>query len=364
MGEKKIEASIKKYSLTERFLHFSAFKSWSFQQSLSKFEDKLYKNDLSQIDTEKPVFITALPRAGTTLLLEIFMETEEFASHTYRNMPYLLSPIFWNRFSANFRKTGIKRERAHGDGMTINEDSPEAFEEIIWKGFWSSRYLNNRIVPWTETAYPEFESFFRKHMMKLIFLKKENNQDTLRYISKNNLNIARIPYLKKTFPDSTIIIPFRSPLQHASSLLRQHLNFTKIHSEDLFAMQYMKDIGHFDFGENLRPVDFNRWFSQNTETDSTSLSFWLQYWISTYDYLINDASNHAVFFNYDDFCVNPLAKIERLSKIIGIKNLNLITNSSKRVLPPKPYLINETDLPNELVDKANEIFEKLNKFSI
>jgi len=364
MGEKKIEASVKKYSFVERFLHFSAFKSWSFQQSLSKMEDRLYKNDHRRIDSEKPVFITALPRAGTTLLLEILIESGEFVSHTYRNMPYLLTPIFWNRFSKHFKKTGISRERAHGDGMTINEDSPEAFEEIIWKGFWSSRYLNDKIVPWTEATYPEFESFFRKHMKKLIFLGKTDSQEKLRYISKNNLNIARIPYLKKTFPDSTVVIPFRSPLQHASSLLRQHINFTKIHSEDSFAMQYMKDIGHFDFGKNLRPVDFNKWFSKDTETDTTSFSFWLQYWISTYDYLIDNASNHAVFFNYDDFCENPLSKIKQLSEIIEIKKLNLITNSAKRVSPPKPYSINRTDLKDELVNKANEIFNKLNKLSI
>ena len=122
--------------------------------SLSGIESRVYKTPLSGIEITKPVFITALPRAGTTLLLELCVETGYFASHTYRDMPFVLTPLLWERFSRLFKRSENPRERAHGDGMMISMDSPEAFEEIIWKGYWPSRYLADRIVPWTEPDFP------------------------------------------------------------------------------------------------------------------------------------------------------------------------------------------------------------------
>ena len=152
-------------------------------------------------------------------------------------------------------------ERAHGDGMMISVDSPEAFEEIIWKGFWPSRYLSDRIVPWAEPEFADFERFFRDHMRKIILLRSGVSSRHFRYISKNNPNISRIGYLKRVFPDSIIVVPFRAPLQHASSMLRQHRNFTKIHEQDPFALR--------------RPIypssvkkTVNRWVGQRKRSDS------------------------------------------------------------------------------------------------
>ena len=208
---------VNKYSVIEKTLHNIAFGSLSVQALVSKMESRVYSNELAGIKNKQPVFITALPRAGTTLLLELSVETNEFASHTYRNMPFLFTPIFWNRFSKFFKYSDKPRERAHGDGMMVNVDSPEAFEEIIWKYFWPSRYKENRIIPWSEPDYLDFENFLDDHIKKLIFLYNDYTAQGKRYISKNNLNIARIGYLKRVFPDSIIIVPFRDPLQHASS---------------------------------------------------------------------------------------------------------------------------------------------------
>ena len=252
---------ISRHTFIERILHNLAFSSWFPHVPLSKIESLLYHNQLSNIFVERPVFITALPRAGTTLLLELCVSTHEFVSHRYRDMPFLLTPLLGHNFTKNFRELGTLSERIHGDGIFVNFDSPEAFEEIIWKKYWPSYYKKDRIVLWTKSNYPAFQDFFVNHMRKIILLRGRDIKKT-RYISKNNLNIARVKYLSSAFPDSTILILFRSPLQQAASLLKQHQNFQRIHEEDMFAQKYMQDTGHFDFGKNLRPIDFGDWLSK------------------------------------------------------------------------------------------------------
>lgn len=352
------------YSAIEKVLHNLVFKSWSSQVSFSNIETKSFKKKIADIRIERPVFITALPRAGTTLLLEICVKTGEFVSHTYRDMPFLLTPLFWNRYSKIFKRSATSRERAHGDGMMISEDSPEAFEEIIWKGFWHSRFKKNRIVPWSEARYPEFEKFLDEHLRKIIFLRTGDMQSSVRYVSKNNLNIARIGYLKSLFPYATIVVPFRAPLQHASSLLRQHLNFLKIHEEDSFASKYMKDIGHFDFGKNLRPIDFDNWISSGDLLDPTELSFWLKYWIVTYRHLLTTAIDHIKFISYDSICEDPGKNLEQFGKLIEVRNIEALIEKRDQIVPPKPYSVDLEGIPQELQDQAETLYNDLRKVSM
>lgn len=62
---------------------------------------------------------------------------------------------------------------------------------------------------------------------------------------------------------SVRIFPFKfiENAKTAASLLRQHQNFLDLHERDKFACKYMKAIGHFDFGKNLKPIDFDKGFS-------------------------------------------------------------------------------------------------------
>ena len=153
------------YSRTDRLLHRLAFSSKAIQLSLADIEDKVYRKQLSSITPERPVFITALPRAGTTILLNLLYETGEFFCHTYREMPFVLCPLIWQRLSRSLRAVEPEEmERAHGDGLTISPDSPEAFEEMIWRQFWARHYKNDRIEPWIRCDRPLFVEFFSRHL--------------------------------------------------------------------------------------------------------------------------------------------------------------------------------------------------------
>jgi len=353
-----VEDYINNHSKLDKFLHNLVFKPWYPRVNLSNIESAVFKKQLSTIAVEKPVFITALPRAGTTLLLRLCAETQEFASHTYRDMPFLMTPLLWGQFSNNFRHSTPLKERVHGDGILVNVNSPESFEEIIWKEFWDDHYQKNKIIPWGDEINPEFKDFFNEHMRKIILIRGNGTQN-LRYLSKNNLNIARINYLSTTFPDSKIIILFRSPLQHASSLLKQHQNFLKIHQMDPFAKKYMADTGHFDFGANLRPVNFRDWLSNNRSYDTNALSFWLHYWINTYKTLLNQSTEQVFFVSFDALCEEPKRSLENLSAILEMQNPEKLVKNYHHIKTPVQYKIDANNLNQIVVAQANDILNQL-----
>ena len=45
-------------------------------------------------------------------------------------------------------------------------------------------------------------------------------------------------------------------------------------------------IGHFDFGANLKPVDFDGWFTKGSPKDPMTLGFWLDYWRAAYRHVL------------------------------------------------------------------------------
>jgi len=353
-----------RYSFMDRMLHKIAFATPGLQLSVADMEDSIFSKQISAVNIERPVFITAIPRAGTTLLLELLVKQGEFASHSYRDMPFVLLPMLWDKFSRSFRKNDLPRERAHGDGMLITVDSPEAFEEMVWKAFWKSHYNTRFIKNWGNESDDNFNDFLKNHIKKIIALRSESAAKSLRYISKNNLNIARIGYLLRLFPDARIVIPFRDPIQHAASLLKQHLNFIKIHKDDDFAKKYMASIGHYDFGENLRPVDFNQWFSTLENIDTCTLEFWLCYWLSSYSYLKSRLNDQVVLFNYDSFCGEPANGLQKLADHLQLTDTDLLFDQASRIKLARPHDVGVGDVSDDIMKKIKTVYADMQAQSL
>ena len=308
------------YSALDRAIHRMAFAHTGIQMAVADIEEVAFRAQLKDLPCKAPVFITSLPRAGATLMLEILSNVPEFATHTYRQMPFLLSPMFWDAISRPFRKSGNRMERAQGDGMEIGFDSAEAFEEVIWRTWWPEKYLDGSIDIWRRTDdMPDFAEFMQSHMRKIVALARQNKRSSAsRYLSKNNANIARIDKLIDLFPDCTIIVPVRDPVDQVLSLHRQHMRFLKAHGEDEFAEQYMRDIGHLEFGGNLQPIAFPG-FGADAER-AQSQQFWLEYWIAGYRGLLGNANPHLHFVSYEELCTNPPAVIGTLLDRLGVSD--------------------------------------------
>ncbi|WP_290577372.1 sulfotransferase [Ketobacter sp.] len=348
------------YSALDRWVHNIAFASRGAQVALSDLEDKLFAGALQPITPERPVFVTGLPRAGTTLLLEMLEASGEFGVHTYRDMPLLLTPLLWSRLSRWFRREATMKERAHGDGMLVSEESPEAFEETLWAEFWPKQYQAHWVEPWDPRfTHPEFEQFFRRHIRKILLLRATAERQPRRYLSKNNMNIARLPYLVKRFPDAQVLVPFRQPLQHAASLLRQHLGFLQLHQSDPFARRYMRGIGHYDFGANLKPINFGNWMQPQSLDHADSLSFWLQYWCATYRTLLSQLEPRIRLFSFDHFCKAPHHSLTTLGALLELEQPAALLAQAERVSPPKAHAPAGTAIDPDLLAEAQQLYTEL-----
>ena len=116
------------YNFFQRLLHDILANYKFINKSLLEIEKILYLNKRNFLNNNN-VFITGLPRSGTTSLLNFDYSTNQFASLKYSNMPFILSP----NISKLFNKKNIKKkERLHSDGINFDLKSPEAFDEIFF----------------------------------------------------------------------------------------------------------------------------------------------------------------------------------------------------------------------------------------
>ncbi len=343
------------YSKANKILHRFAFGSQRAQIILADMEDDLYKSRIKGVEIHEPVFITGLPRAGTTTLLDLYARSGGFAAHSYRQMPFVHTPLLWNTFAKRMAGNEAPQERSHGDGIMIDVDSNEALEEMLWLAFWKKRYRGSMIEVWPQQGLPDFDAFFKQHLKKIIALTSPG----ARYVSKNNMNISRLPYLRRLFPDAHLVVPFRHPLQQATSLLNQHLNFLERHREDKFARDYMAALGHFDFGENLKPVNFDGWL-EGTVHSPASINFWLNYWRHSYGYIMRNApATGAQLLAYDRLCADPEPALERLSRATGISADRSLHHLHGDIRQPKDRQGQLANCDPQLLESCESLYREL-----
>jgi hypothetical protein len=280
-GEEAEAAGAARYGAGERMMHAMAFSGPVTTRALAGLDDRLASRVHRGPAGRPPVFVTSLARGGTTALLNALHGLPEVATHRYRDMPFMAAPVLWSRLSGP-RRGGPERERAHGDGMRIGLESPEAFDEIFWMHFWPGHYREEGIAPWAAgDLKPEARAFLERHFRKIAHLRRPGAPERVRYLSKNNANIARLALLPVMFPGCDAVLALRDPAAHAASLHRQHLNFRKLHAEDAFTRRYMRDIGHLEFGALHRPILFDPGLLAGR--DPARPDYWLAYWISAFE---------------------------------------------------------------------------------
>jgi hypothetical protein len=344
------------YSLVDRALHKVSFGSNMLQDILGDIEDNMFNAQWKNISAENPIFITSLPRAGTTIVLESLYRIPGLATHTYRDMPFIYTPVLWDKLSGKIRNSGTFRERAHGDGLVVSEDSPEAFEEVLWRKYFANNYDENHIKLWSTTK-PDFSAYFRLHMKKIISLRCAGKSEG-RYVSKNNGNIARTSAINSMFPDAFIITPFRDPIEQAISLWKQHRNFLQQHRENHFVKKYMADIGHYEFGLLHRPIEFPEFESLSQSLGVGSPDYWLAYWIAAFEYLSKQKG--LAFLSYESLCSDPKQGIETLCRHLNLRldEFSLLNSASVFNSPPPPRK-QEISLDPVLAAQASDLYGRL-----
>ena len=282
------------YSWLQQKLHQIALSSHFMREVM--FDVEISAISPNKTD-DNHVFVSGLARSGTTILLNAIYKSDKFASLSYKDMPFVLAPNLWSKLSLNKQNIDLV-ERAHGDGIKVSTESPEAFEEVFWITF--------------DEGDKDTQRKFKNYVQLI-----NHNYHKERYLSKNNQNVRRLELISKIFPHSKILIPFRNPIQHAYSLLSQHKRFIEDSKKDKFISNYMKWIGHTEFGPNYIPIhDKNLCFE-----DDLTINHWLEQWYLNYKYCFENLKNNenVYFICYEKLC-NASEYWLDILKILNIKD--------------------------------------------
>lgn len=341
-----------KYSLLERGLHRVALGNDMVARSSFDAEQAYLLRRYGALPKpEHPVFVAGLARAGTTLLMRLLYETGCFGSLTYRDMPFLMAPNLWSMLSRYFAKTAVTEERAHGDGLMVDFDSPEALEEVFWRVMCAGDYIGEACLKPMQ-ADADVVASFRQYIAAVML-----RYPGKRYLSKNNNNILRLGSLRRAFPDAAILVPFRNPLAQARSLMQQDAHFRTMHAQDAFAQRYMTWLAHYEFGAGHRPFVWGA----ETGYDRETLDYWLTQWVGAYDYLLSVSTEpglYLVFVGYEDLCQHPERLWTSLGRHLGFE---MSFPSTMQIKPVRETVVQHVD--SDLKARALGLFAGLQEVS-
>ncbi len=319
------------YSYLQQKLHKFALSSQFMREVMFDVESSVISTNNAN---DNHVFVSGLARSGTTILLNALYQSSEFASLSYKDMPFVLAPNLWDKLSFNKQDSDFV-ERAHGDNIKVSIESPEAFEEVFWMTFTEDR----------KDIKEKFSTY-----VQLI----NNKYKKERYLSKNNQNIKRLEFISNIFPNSKILIPFRNPIQHGHSLLSQHQRFIEDSKNDKFISNYMKWIGHTEFGPNYIPIH-NKNLSYK---DDMNINHWLEQWYLTYQDCYQTLKNkkNVYFISYEKICNSEEFWFDLL-QILNIKETyDFVFKESQKDV--------SLEMNEDIMNKGLFLYKELSKFTL
>lgn len=291
--------------------------------------------------------MSGLARSGSTSLLRCFASTGEFSSTRYDCMPFVLAPSIckWiGKFSAKRSKL---IERDHKDSIQINLKSVEALDGIFWTTFLTRDEPIKLPAQLSEQQLQGYTRFIENWLIHM---------GSQRYLSKMNQSIGLLPDLATHFDQSTFLIPFRLPIQQATSLLQQHGNFSNLSG---YQKSYFNWLGHHEFGDTHQPFQ-NLGENPFSFDEPNTLNYWLAQWIIGYRYLSDlcDLHDNLIPVSYEQLGTSS-SKWKQLSDRLhcclpgdGFDN----RNQTNRVVPEavEPALMVECDrLYDRLLNQSN-----------
>lgn len=329
------------YTRTEKILHRAYLSNYFISKSSLELEEIMFGDKSKKIDVKEYIFISGLARSGTTALMNKIFLSGEYASLQYSNMPMLLSPNLWKK-----KLKLEKHERAHNDGIIIDGNSPEEFDEYFWKAFLKDSYIDAFLH-----LHQVDKDVLNKYVnyVQLLCLSKQKDM----YISKNNNNILRLPALL-SLPNSKVFILYRKPMEHAASLMKLHKRFSEDQKADKFALDYFNWLGHHEFGLGHKPFKFDdNAIEKLSQYKTQHFDYWLQVWINYYSYLLNSEHSGVTLIAFEDLISNP----QRVYDFV-VQNTELKTDLiADKTHTPSAYSTPEHT--PELLEEANQIYNKL-----
>jgi hypothetical protein len=327
------------YSRLDRWLHWLALEPTAVRQlsfelerlyALPRPTEKFVNTARSDQPGDDPVYVCGMARSGTTMLLNLLDQAPELKSLNYRDMPFVLAPNLWQLISIHSNREIGLTERIHGDGVMVNYDSPEAFEEVFWRTF--GGVTTNKTTGYggpapdqgTLSAFADYRGIIANPRHR-----QHGSNQPRRYLSKNNNNLMRIQELAAD-PTATLLLVYRDPVNTARSSYRLHQMLCTAKSDE-FTSAYMKWLGHHEFGPNHAPFRFALpYMDRNLEPNNPD--YWLDYWTAIHTHIFTEISAKFKLISYDALCRQPT---EKLTAIAQAARINIDIKKTSTSISPK-----------------------------
>ncbi|MFT5115350.1 MAG: hypothetical protein ACI8P9_004698 [Parasphingorhabdus sp.] len=333
------------YSALDRLLHRLALGNQTIMELCFELEGMVVR---PSVIPNPAVLVTGLARSGTTALVRALHRSGEFSSLTYDDMPFLLAPNLWSKLVKLSRKKRTKKQRAHGDGIMVDFDSPEAFEEVFWRLQTGIDYAKRELKPHTVS-----NEALRKYRQYQNMICQKYGGD--RYLAKNNNLVLRIASLAPRCPDSIFVVIFRNPLRQSLSLLHQHRKFIAV---DKFTKNYMTWLAHHEFGVTHRQFRLSRHLTDDPRPDNRE--YWLRQWVEVYEYLwmqLSSNNNNILAVSYERLCQQP-RYWDALCDRLKVSRSQCVFRESNR------YEDDATEIDSELLKKVTKLYYDLDRFAL
>lgn len=354
------------YGLLDRWLHWIALEPAAVRHLAFDLERQfaLPRRATPVISTpSKPadpadgaVYVCGLARSGTTMLLRILDEIDAFRSLTYRDMPFVLAPNLWKQITRHALQRSVPAERVHGDGILVDFDSPEGFEEVFWRTF-CTRTLDPHCLG-AEEPSPEVLTAFADYRALVANPRTEKgptNGIPRRYLSKNNNNLLRLRSLCAD-PTATVLLVYRNPTATARSMHRQHQRLGAAQTEDRFTRAYMGWLLHHEFGLDHRPFCFAVPAMEISRTPE-DLNYWLDYWNAAYRYVLTQQDLRLHLVNHDVLCTQPSRMLEVIFATLGVQADAVAL--AEQIAVPAPIAMHTDDFCPEMLRRAQATYDAL-----
>ena len=321
---------------------FNLFGAIAFKNQLKdrlKIRNKLHSfmKDKVVPSPADPVFVTGLPRSGTTFLFNLLALDNNHRSPKYWEIMSPL-PIPKSNFGIRKREWKINTELKFARTIIpklramhhIRAQTPEECMLIATMNIRSIVYMCMVDVP----EYVEylkdcnFESVFLWH--KKFFQMLELTSRPERWLLKDPSHMGHIPEILATYPNARFINIHRNPIQSIASFC----SLTK----------------------NIRSA-----FSKNVDTTKigkTVLDFWQHNLNKGMSYRKSLGSNQIVDINYTEFIKNPLDAIKNTYSVLGFdidietenKMKEYLTQQNKTRKEEHNYSLEEFNLSAKIVN--------------
>ncbi|NHI88295.1 MAG: sulfotransferase [Candidatus Thorarchaeota archaeon] len=328
-------------------------------ETLHSLELSRIGKGIQTIKVDRPIYVTGLARAGTTITLEMLSQHPDVGTHRYLHMvlPYAPQLVQWIADKTPLMLSPT--ERIHKDGIMVNRNSPEAVEEIFWQRYFQNTLDESKTnIMRADSSNPEFETFYRDHIKKLLL-----DQKRTRYAAKNNYNVSRLEYLQRIMPNVKFLIIIRNPFDHIASLAKQDIILSEIERQDPRLLDWTKIIGHREFGTakiciNFDNSDLVKEIRNDWKDKMTYVAGWAKYWASAYSYVHETLKNNSkldeavLVVKYETLCEKPDQTIDRIlehTELDSSKFKEVKQRYVKSLHPPTYYSVKYTEEETESI---------------